>query len=144
MKKTFNNSKLKKQEFRKAVCAFAKEQGIKTITFSNRAKFVRGTYNAFTNSLFLDLKQTRKEMLHTFFHELGHHLAVKKDLWKDYHYCTIPEMTCDDVFMIENSIDHIAGELWIQHVDIKQWGKYKYAYPKSQKSNIIQNFISKQ
>ena len=53
-------------------------------------------------------------------------------------------MTFNQVFRIENRIDQLGEKLWNKYVDIRQWGKYKYSYPKAQKNNIIKNFISKQ
>jgi hypothetical protein len=142
--KVFNKSKITKTELRKLMIRFAKELGVKRVTFTNRAKRVKGTYNAFTKSLFIDLKQTKAEMLCTLFHEMGHHFAVKRNKWRGYHFCTIPSMKVDKIFKIENGVDCIGRQLWYKYVDTKQWGKYKYSYPKTQKNNIIKNFISKQ
>ena len=53
-------------------------------------------------------------------------------------------MNVNVVFDIENKIDRIGEKLWYKYVDIRQWGRYKFAYPKSQKNNIIKNFFNKQ
>jgi len=126
------------------ICNTAKKFGVNRVIFSNKAKKVKGTYNAFTKNLYLDLKLTKKEMLYAFFHELGHHFAVKKNKWKSYHYCTVAAMSIEKIFEIENGVDKIGQGLWNIHVETKQWGKYKYSYPKIQKTSIMNNFISQQ
>ena len=142
--KIFSSIRLTKAELRSLICFTAKKFGVNRVIFSNKAKRVKGTYNAFTKNLYLDTRLTKKDMLHAFFHELGHHFAVKKNRWKSYHYCTVAAMSIEKIFEIENGVDKIGQKLWSKHVESKQWGKYKYSYPKSQKSFIIKNFISKQ
>jgi hypothetical protein len=144
MDKIFVTPRITKKDLRSLIRTFAIKMGVEKITFADRAKRVKGTYNAITKSLYIDLKQTKIEMLHTFFHEMGHHFAVKRNKWKNYHYCSVPCMTVNDIFKIENGVDCIGNELWYKYVNTKNWGKYKYSYPKSQKANIIKNFISKQ
>lgn len=139
--KVFINNRLTRKELRSKIYKFAKECGVQIITFSNKGRKVKGTYNARTKSLYVDLKQTKTELLHTFFHELGHHFAVKNNKWKSYHYGVGYVMLQEKVFEIENKIDQIAEKLWYKHVDIKKWGRYKYTYLKSQKNNIINTFI---
>jgi hypothetical protein len=138
------NQKLTKKQLRTAICKFAKQIGVRKVIFNDKGKYVNGTYNSETRVLYLDNKQTKSRMLCTFFHELGHHTAVAQNKWKKYHYCLVPLMTANEVFVIENKIDQIGKKLWHKHVDIKLWGMYKYGYPKSQKNSIIKNFISKQ
>jgi hypothetical protein len=142
-KKIFDRYSISHKDLRALIVDFAKSLGVKRVTFSNKARYVRGTYNAFTGSLFLDLTQTNIELLHTFFHELGHHMAVKQNRMMGYHYCTVPSMTFDQIFKAENKVDRIGEKLWYKYVDVAQWGKYKYSYPKSQKTNIIKNFLNR-
>lgn len=140
--KIFNSKRIDKKGLRSLIYQTAKQFGVNKVTFNNNGKHVRGTYDAKTNNIYLDTKQTKSEMLCTFFHELGHHDAVKKNKWSKYHHCLIQLMSVNTIFDIENRIDKIGETLWNKHVNSKQWGKYKYAYPKSQKSYIIKNFIS--
>lgn len=142
--KIFNNNKLTKIQLRKLICKFAKDLGVNRVVFGNKGVTVKGTYNPKTKNLFIDTKQTKVELLHTLFHELGHHVAVLKNKWKNYHHCLVDYMTVERIFTIENKIDQIGKTLWHKYVDTKQWGRYNYSYPKSQKKNIIKNFISKQ
>lgn len=144
MDKFFVNSKITKGQLRKAICSFAKQQGVNRVVFSNKGINVKGTYNPLTKNLYIDMKQTKRQLLHTLFHEMGHHFAVEKNKWKTYHYCLTEYMSVEKIFDIENKIDKIGQGLWNKYVDLKSWGKYKYSYPKKQKSNIIKNFISKQ
>lgn len=144
IEKIFDRYSISHKDLRALIVKFAKSLGVKRVTFSTKALYVRGTYNAFTGSMFLDLNQTNTELLHTFFHELGHHMAVKQKRMVGYHYCTVPSMTFDQIFKAENKVDHIGEKLWYKYVDVAQWGKYKYSYPKSQKNNIIKNFLNKQ
>jgi hypothetical protein len=141
--KTFDTYTITKKQLRKQICEFAKSLGVKRVVFSNKGIYVKGTYNAFNNIMYLDTNQTKLEMLHAFFHELGHHTAVLKHKWNEYHHCTVPSMRSSEIFKIENGIDKIGKALWNKHVNIKEWGKYKYSYPKAQKNNIINNFINK-
>ncbi len=142
--KYFNNSLIAPQELRTAICFLAKKLKVKRVVFNNKGVKVKGTYNATTSIMFIDLNQTNTETLHTFFHELGHHTAVKKNKWKKYHYSSSSLIDSEVVFDIENKIDQIGKQLWNKYVDTKQWGKYKYSYLKSQKASLIKNFISKQ
>ncbi len=143
--KFFNDNTLSTPVLRAAICTLAKMLKVKRVVFNNKGIKIKGSYNAGTNHMYIDLNQTNVELLHTLFHELGHHVAVLKNKWKKYHHSSLlSETTADSVFDIENKIDQLGKQLWNQYVDIKQWGKYKYSYPKSQKKSLIKNFISKQ
>ena len=48
-------------------------------------------------------------------------------------------MAADEVYRIENKIDEIGKQLWNKHVYSKQWGKYKYFYPKSELNYFLNN-----
>ena len=145
MKKAFcRKNSITKKQLRESIREFAKGQGVNKITFANKGIYVKGTYNAVTGSLFVDLKQTKREMLITFFHEMGHHVAVKKNKWHKYHYSDCIEMSSETIFEIENKIDQIGEKLWYKYVDTKHWGKYKYSYPRLHKKTIIRDFINKQ
>lgn len=143
MNRIFVNNKITKAQLRKVICLFARQQGVNKVIFNDKGTRVKGTYNPFTKNLYIDTKQTKKELLHTLFHELGHHTAVQKNKWKNYHHCLVECMSVEKIFQIENSVDRIGQKLWNKYVDVKFWGKYKYSYPKKQKNNIIKNFISK-
>lgn len=143
MNKIFNTTKATKQMLRRTICDTAKEFGVKRVVFSDRSKYVNGTYNAFTKVLYLNSRLTKSQMLNVFFHELGHHFAVKTNKWKNYHFNLVPFFKYEDIFKIENGVDQIAKKLWDKYVNQKNWGKYKYSYPKSKKKTIINNFISK-
>ncbi len=135
--KLFNDKNITVIELRKLICKTAKRLGVNRVVFNKKGRKVRGTYNAFTKNLYIDSKQTKKEMLNTFFHELGHHKAVKANRWRKYHLCLVPSMNIETIFNIENKIDQIGRRLWNKYVNPKQWGRYKYVYPKSQKNNMI-------
>lgn len=130
--------KITTPQLRKQIYTWAKQNGIKTITFSPVGKkTIAGTYNAKTNSLYLNTNQTKKHLLEAFFHEMGHFVAVKhQNKWKGYHYCTRP-IHVNEAFNIENKIDKIANKLWNAHVDSTVWGKYNFFYPKKMKSKLI-------
>ena len=142
--KIFNNNKITKIQLRKSICKFAKQLGVSRVVFSNKGIAIVGSYNPSTNVLYIDTKQTKTELLHTLFHELGHHTAVKKNKWNNYHHNPASRITAEKIFDIENKIDQIGQKLWYKYVNIKFWGRYHYAYPKIQKKCIIKNFISKQ
>ena len=139
--KVFFTTKVNKPQLREIICETAKKFGVNKIIFNNKGKYVRGTYNPLNNNIYLNLKQTKKELLNAFFHELGHHFAVKNNRWKVYHFNLVPSMAVERIFRIENKIDRIAKKLWNKYVDLNQWGKYKYAYPKANKKQIM-NHIS--
>lgn len=138
--KIFNQARITKKQLQHLICLSAKKFGVKKVSFNRKGKYVRGTYNAFNNVLYLDAKQTKQEMLNTFFHELGHHFAVKNNRWKQYHFNLVPSINFDRVFLIENRIDRSAKKLWNKYVDTKIWGRYKYVYLKTNK-NIIMNTL---
>ena len=135
--KFFSKKTLTKHQLRTVICAFASSMNVKKVTFSKRAKYVAGTYNCINRVIFIDMKQNRKNILLTFFHELAHHISCSKGKWLEYHNnATTPLISASAKFDIENKIDKLAKKLWYKHVDIKQWGKYKYGYPKSQSKRI--------
>lgn len=138
--KIFINASLTKKQLRILFCTFAKKLGVQQVIFNNRGKYVCGTYNAETKRMYINTKQTKKEMLYTLFHELGHHEAVKKKRWIKYHFDLTLTITNEQIFQIENKIDQIGEKLWYKYVDTNAWGRYKYSYPKSQK-HIILNYI---
>lgn len=132
---------LTKKQLRTKICEFAKKLGVNKVIFNNRATKVNGTYNAKNSNIYLDLKLTKTVLLRTFFHELGHHQAVKQNKWKNYHHCLVSTMYAHTIFHIENRIDQIGEKLWYKYVDLTRWGRYKYTYPISNKDYIIKNFI---
>jgi Zn-dependent peptidase ImmA (M78 family) len=141
--KLFTNGKLTKSQLRKEICAMAKDSGVKRVTFNRKAKHVMGTYNPLNKVIYIDCKQSRKDMLLTFFHEMGHFTAIKRKKWLNYHMDPgTPLISTSRKFDIENKVDKIAKELWNKHVDTKAWGKYIYGYPKSEKRASV-NWLSK-
>lgn len=122
----------------------AKNFGVARVCFNRKGKRVRGTYNCVTNTLYLDLNQNKKELLNTFFHELGHHESVKSKRWLKYHHENLSAMSADKIFYVENKIDKIANKLWNKHVNTKTWGRYKYVYPKNQKKLLMKILLAKQ
>jgi hypothetical protein len=73
----------------------------------------------------------------TFFHEFAHHHAVIKNKWEDYHWDK-KQFTAKQSFDIENKIDRIAEKLWYKYVNIKEWGRYRYGYKKSEKKELVE------
>lgn len=138
--KFFLNKKLTKVQLRQDICTFAKRVGVNRVIFNNNGKGVCGTYNSHKKNIYICLNQTKQQMLRTFFHELGHHEAVKKNKWTSFHFNLIDNIQVDILFNIENKIDQIGKKLWYKYVDTKQWGMYKYFYPKSHMKTYINSF----
>lgn len=141
--KIFNNKNLTKKELRLLFCILAKEQGVSKVIFSKFGKDVGGSYSAHKKTIFIDTKETKVDSLRIMFHELAHHVATKRNLWKEYHFDLVNNLSWEEIFDIENGIDRLGEKLWNKYVDISQWGRYKYGYPKSRKKIIIETFISK-
>ena len=137
--KFFNKNRLTKTQLRKDICTFAKNVGVNRVIFNDTGKKVLGTYNATTRNVYINLKQTKQQMLMTFVHEISHHEAAKKNKWKQFHFGNNSLMKADAIFDIENKIDGFAKKIWQNHVDIKQWGAYKYFYPKANKKTFVTN-----
>lgn len=127
----FFSKKITLKQLRELICKFAKEKNVKKVIFNKQGKRVCGTYNATTNILYINLKQTKHKILCTFFHELAHHNAVQQKKWQNYHF-NLKHISKNTIYKIENKIDRIGNKLWNKHVYLKQWGKYKYFYPKSE------------
>jgi hypothetical protein len=142
MSKIFNNANISTKKLRALCNSFVKQQGVKRTVFNNRGKFVKGTYNCFNKTMYINTEQTKIELMHALFHELGHHEAVKNEKWLDYHFNSTLKLTNEEVFEIENGVDKIAEKLWAKYVDCSVWGRYKYAYPKSKRTRIINEFIN--
>ena len=141
MSKPFHSNKITLAELRALICSFAKQRGVNRVIFNNRGTTVKGTYCASNKNMYVNLDQTKKAMMHTFFHELAHHEAVVNSLWLDYHFDR-KFYSSEDVFLIENNIDRIAQRLWQTHVNSKYWGRYIFAYNQNKKQFLIKNFIS--
>lgn len=141
--KVFTNNKLLKKDLRKQICSMSKTLNVKKVVFNNKSKDLAGTYNAKKQTIFIDSKQSKKNMLLAYFHELAHHVAVSKGKWLLYHHSPGTLLiTSKAKFKIENSIDKIAKQLWNKYVDIKVWGKYKYGYPQIHMKSTITWFNS--
>jgi len=137
--KLFTSKRCTKKNLIKLICQFAKEQGVSRVAFNTQGKKLSGSYNPRTGILYINLNQTKHKILCAFFHELGHHHAVKKNKWKKYHFNLVKSMAANEVYRIENKIDEIGKQLWNKHVYSKQWGKYKYFYPKSELNYFLNN-----
>jgi len=136
VKPTFFDKKLEKKELKLKIKEFAKLQQVNRVICSKRAEFINGSYNAITNVIFLSTRLDCKPLLCTFFHELSHHVASKKRIWRNYHF-DLKAFTTDKIFLLENKIDKIAKRLWNEHVNLTEWGKYEYSYPVKDRKYLI-------
>lgn len=134
--KRFSSNRITTKQLRSLIVRVAKDMGVNFVTFNDKGKSVLGTYEASKKSLYLNAKQTKRGLLQTFFHELGHHAAIKSKRWLDYHLGK-KKLSAEKQFFIENKVDQIAKKLWLCHVDTKQWGMYKYTYLKSKKKYLM-------
>ena len=135
--KFFVTKRITALALRQEISRVAKTFGVSVLTFNNKGKRIAGSYNAETKSMYLCTTATKKEILVVFFHELGHHVAVKQNKWMTYHMNRYSFMCPYKIFDIENSIDKIAEKLWNKHVDQRSWGKYTYSYPKKRRRELI-------
>ena len=134
--KLFLKNRITKKSLRKQIIDFAKSKKVKGVYFNNKAKHIKGSYSPDDQTIFLSNKETKASMLRTFFHELSHHMAIKQKKWLTYHFDK-KELSSKKMFDAENGVDKIAKNLWNKYVDSRQWGKYKYSYPKMQKRALI-------
>lgn len=132
----FDTNRLTKKELRNKICLFAKTVGVKKVIFNNKAKRLYGSYNASNSNIFLSLNQTKKQMLNTLFHELGHHESVKQGKWIKYHFNLYKRRAPKIWFRIENKVEIIGKSLWNKHVNKGKWGNYKYFYLKKNKTQM--------
>lgn len=120
------------------MCKLSKDLGVRCIRFSKKAKHISGSYDMDASTIFVSGKQNKKEMLYTFFHELAHHLIPKSKRSYLYHEnAATPLISSQCKFKIENKVDQLARKLWFKYVDVKEWGRYKYGYLKTQKHKYI-------
>jgi hypothetical protein len=124
-------------ELRKTMKELAYSKGVKRITYNKKAIYVDGTYCCRKKSMFIKLGLTKKNTLHTFFHELAHHVACHRGWWRNYHYNVVTDS--EKAFIVENRIDRLAKKLWSCYVDSKVWGRYHFTYTVSQKRTHIKN-----
>jgi hypothetical protein len=132
----FDTNCLTRKQLRSQICTFAKAVGVKKVIFNSSAKHVCGSYNARTNTIFLSLKQTRKQMLNTLFHELAHYDSVKRKKWIKYHFNLYKTANYEQWFFIENKIDQLGKKLWECYIDKSEWGNYKFFYLKKNKTKM--------
>jgi hypothetical protein len=130
--------KQSKDELKQSIKAFAKSTGVKKVTYNCKAVYIEGSYNHKTRIIFISSRLPKKDTLSTFFHELAHHIACKRGIWKKYHtqVVTNPEYA----FLVENRIDYLAKKLWNKYVDSAIWGKYQYTYKKANRRKHL-NFL---
>ena len=138
------NKVLTHKQLRQAIIKISKRLGVNKISFNKTGKKLRGSYECVNRNIYINLKQTKKDILMTFFHELGHHMSIKRNRWVKYHHERLSAISPAKIFFMENKIDKVADELWRKYVCYKIWGRYKYAYPKSQKQSIIKLFSTGQ
>lgn len=136
----FDTTRITKKQLRLNICSFAKSIGIKKVIFNCTAKRIFGSYNPNNKVIFLSLNQTKKQMLNTLFHELGHHESVKKGKWIKYHFNLYKKNNPRLSFSIENKIETVGKNLWNQYVNKNKWGNYKYFYLKKQESQMLYLF----
>lgn len=135
--KLFLNKDDTKQELRKLMKILAINLSVKNICFNNQAKKLSGYYHYDKNLIFINNKQSKKNMLQTFFHELAHHCSTtQQEEHAKYHKGISKKIEPTKAFCIENKTDKLASALWKKHVDTTSWGKYNFAYPKSQKKQL--------
>ena len=139
--KFFSTKTLSKVQLRALICAFASMFRVRKVSFNNKAKELAGSYNFAKDVIFLSSTQCKRDMLLTFFHELSHHVKAQKGRFRRYHQnAATPLISPSTKFNIENGIDKLAQKLWHKHVDTKQWGKYRYGYPRSNRKNLTEWF----
>lgn len=130
MPKPFSQS-TSKSDLRRAICAFAKTQGIARIYFNSNGIDRAGSYRADTNCIWLNNNLSNYQLLVAFFHELGHAELAKNNLYLPYHLDAKTELyTIKQKFAIENIVEHIAKKLWNKYVNIKVYGQYTFYYTK--------------
>ena len=134
-KKVFFTKYLTKKALRKQIKDFALSRNVKCVVFNSKSKDLNGTYTTPSKVIFINNRQTKHSLLATFFHELAHHTAVERRWWKSFHY-DLKLFTPEQTFFIENKIDKLAKKLWNAHVNMRHWGKYTYAYPKTRKTQL--------
>jgi len=120
-----------RKELKDSIKAFAKNIGLKKVTYNNKAVYVEGSYNHKTKVIFLSSKLKKKNTLLTFFHELAHHIACKRGLWKKYHTQVVTDS--EYAFLVENKVDRLAKKLWNRYVDSTIWGRYYFTYKAAHK-----------
>jgi len=138
----FDTSRLTKKQLRANICLFAKQVGVKKVIFNCAAKYISGSYNADSKVIFLSLNQSKKQMLNTLFHELGHHESVKNGKWIKYHFNLYKTKNPKTWFYIENKIEILGKRLWKQHVNKNKWGNYKYFYLKRNETRMTKFLTS--
>jgi hypothetical protein len=83
----------------------------------------------------LNKRASKREILHTFFHELGHLYCLRQGIWKSFHRnnSTPPQQT----FRIENWIEQWARKEWSKEKMTREFGPYKFFYSKRNKNACL-------
>ena len=130
-----------RKQLKQLVRDVCKIERVKKIIFRkeiDRLEKIDGIYVGVTQTITVcDYKKSMRYILLTAFHELGHHVAVRNNLWKRYHCGHDVTFTAEYAFLIENAIDRIARLLWKKYVDTKVWGRYKFTYTKAAKAHFV-------
>jgi hypothetical protein len=136
----FFDKQMTHKQLRATILAVSKKLGVNKVNFNKTGKYLRGTYECVNRNMYLNLRQTKKEILVSFFHELGHHMSIKNNRWLKYHHSGLQAIDPHKIFYMENKIDKIASKLWRKYVCNKAWGNYKFVYPKTQKRMFVKLF----
>lgn len=76
----------------------------------------------------LNNRNSKREMLHTFFHELGHLYCIRHGIWKQFHKSK--SISTKQIFRVENWVEQWAKKEWEREKMSKEFGRYKFFYSK--------------
>ena len=79
------NKKTTLDTLKNDIKCFAKSKGVYRVVCNKRASYILGSYSTKTKVIYLSSKQTKKQMLITFFHELPNGLAAASAFGTNNH-----------------------------------------------------------
>lgn len=120
-------------KYLRSIC---KDYDVKVCFRSNLDKDVDGEVDTDNETIFINIKASRRQMSQSVFHELGHIYCVRNGLWKEFHKNT--DYSAIQSFDAENWIEHWAKQEWDKNGMRKLFGQYQFSYLKKNKNTIVE------
>jgi hypothetical protein len=84
----------------------------------------------------INKNSSKKQMVMTVFHELGHVHCIRNRIWSDFHNKS--KYSYKKAFLAENWIEWWAKNNWDKSGMRKYFGQYKFFYSKKDKKQILE------
>jgi hypothetical protein len=111
-----------------------KKQKVKVI-FRNFTDDYFGKCDLDGKTIYVNKKNSRKDMAVTVYHELAHVYCIRNRMWPEFH--SDSKISVKKVFFVENKIEWIAKKMWDEDGMRKYFGQFEFYYSKRNKKEAL-------